>query len=180
MRRRRIFGGVGVACAVSVALLHGTHAPAQEVTEPALKAAFIYNFAKFTEWPGDLLPAKATMVICVLGDKVIADALTRAVKDRVVGDHPLRVSHVEAAGPLRTCQILYLSQVPASQAIHVMAGLGDASVLTISDMEGFNALGGITQLYFDRGKLSFSVHLEPAKRARLQISSRALVLARKQ
>jgi YfiR/HmsC-like len=180
MRRTRILGSACSTCAATVAaLLLGTLAPAQEVTESALKAAFIYNFAKFTEWPDDLLPAKAPIAICVLGDKAIADALGRAVKDRELGEHPIRVSHVVAAGPLRTCHVLYVSDVPALQTVAVIAGLGDAAVLTISDMEGFTALGGITQLYFDRGRINFTVHLPSAKKARLQISSRILVLAKK-
>jgi hypothetical protein len=180
MRRTRILGSAFSRCAATVAaLLLGTPAPAQEVTASALKAAFIYNFTKFTEWPDDLLPPKAPIAICVLGDKAIADALGRAVKDRVLAEHPIRVSHVVVAGPLRACQVLYVSDVPAAQTVEVLAALGDAAVLTISDMEGFTALGGITQLYFDRGKINFTVHLPSAKKARLQISSRILVLAKK-
>ena len=179
MRRTRALVSAHLACAATAILFLGSPAPAQEVTEPALKAAFVYNFAKYTEWPGDHLPAKAPLIICVLGNKAVADALERAVRNRVLADHPIRVTYVVAAEPLRACQILYVSDVPALQAGQVIAGLGDASVLTISDIEGFTALGGITQLYFDRGRVTFSVHLTSARRVRLQISSRLLVLAKK-
>ena len=64
-----------------------------------------------------------------------------------------------------------------SQAATLVAGLRDAPVLTISDVEGFTQLGGIAQFFFEHGQLRFNVHAESARRARLQISSRLLALA---
>ena len=179
MRRTRSLGSAYIACATMLAvLLAEAVAPAQDVTAPALKAAFIYNFAKFTEWPGDVLPPKAPLVICVLGDKAVADALGRALKDRELSGHPLSMSYVAATGPVRTCQVLYLSEVPAAQAAQIVAGLGDAPVLTVSDLDGF-AEFGIVQLFFEHGQPGFAVNLDAAKRARLHISSRLLVLAKR-
>ena len=60
-----------------------------------------------------------------------------------------------------------------------IAGLRDAPVLTISDIEGFTEVGGIAQFFFEHGQLRFSIQLESAKRARLQISSRLLVMAKR-
>ena len=78
-------------------------AAAQDVTEPALKAAFIYNFAKFTEWPADAMAAGAPFVLCVLGDAAVGDALERAVKGRVLAGHSMGVSQVAPdARPLRS------------------------------------------------------------------------------
>ena len=57
-------------------------ASAQDVTEPALKAAFIYNFALFTEWPADVVPDEAPFAICVINDAAVRDALLREVKGR--------------------------------------------------------------------------------------------------
>jgi hypothetical protein len=165
---------------IGVLLLMQGLASAQDVTEPALKAALIYNFAKFTEWPIDLLPARAPLAICVLGDTAVADALDGAVKGRVLAGHPISVSHVAAAGPLRSCQVLYVSGALAAKAGPLLGPLRDAPVLTISDIDGFNESGGIAQFYFEHGQFRFSVHLEAARRARLQISSRLLVLAKRQ
>ena len=153
-------------------------ASAQDVTEPALKAAFIYNFAKFTEWPADVVPAAEPFVMCVLGDAAVGEALERAVKGRVLAGRRMAVSSVSAAEPQRGCHILYVSGVTAGQAAQLVAGLRDVPVLTISDVEGFTELGGIAQFFFEHGQLRFSVHLESAKRARLQISSRLLALAK--
>ena len=149
---------------------------AQNVTEPALKAAFIYNFARFTQWP-DAWPASEPFVICVLGNAV-GDALERVVKGRELAAHPIVVSRASPAGPNRGCHVLYLSGILAGQAGQLVAGLRDAPVLTISDIEGFTDVGGMAQLFFEHGQLRFSIKLDPVKRARLQISSKLLALAK--
>ena len=70
---------------------------AQDVTESALKAAYIYNFAKFTEWPAGVVAAAEPLALCVFGDADVGDALKRAVKDRVLGGHPMAVSDIARA-----------------------------------------------------------------------------------
>ncbi len=150
---------------------------AQDVTEPALKAAFIYNFARFTTWPADL-PATDSFAICVLGDAAVGDALERAVAGRQLMERPIAVTSMTPATPKRTCRILYVSGVPVRQAAELVSELRDAPVLTISNLEGFTSAGGMTQFFFEHGQLRFRIHLESAKRAGLQISSRLLVMAR--
>jgi hypothetical protein len=76
------------------------------------------------------------------------------------------------------CHVLYVSGVTPVRAAQLVAGLHDASVLTISDLDGFTELGGIAQFFFEHGQLRFTVQLESAKRARLEISSKLLTLAR--
>jgi hypothetical protein len=84
------------AMVVCLLLMRGL-AFAQDVTEPALKAAFIYNFAKSTEWPTDVVPAAEPFVMCVLGDAALADALARVVDTRVLAGHSTTVSQVTPA-----------------------------------------------------------------------------------
>ena len=93
--------------AFALSLLCAAAAGAQDVTEPSLKAAFIYNFAKFTEWPPDVLPATAPFTACVLGD---APDRRRARANRQ-GAPALGPQHQRVAraldGPLRSCHLLY-------------------------------------------------------------------------
>jgi hypothetical protein len=156
-----------------------SEAAAQDVTAPALKAAFIYNIAKFTEWPTDVVAPAVPLVMCVLGDAAVGEALGRAVKDRLLADHSLTVSNLDPGGPQRLCHVLYVSGAVAGEAEQLVARVRDAPVLTISDLEGFMELGGIVQFFLEQGRLRFSVQLESAKRARLKISSRVLVLAKR-
>lgn len=170
------FGAVASAALACVLLSRGVTV-AQDVTEPALKAAFIYNFARFTTWPADL-PATDSFVICVLGDTAVGEALARAVSKRQLMDRPIAVTPVEGTVTKRDCRILYVSGVPVRQAADVVSELRDAPVLTISNIEGFASAGGMTQFFFEHGQLRFRIHHEAAKRAGLQISSRLLIMAR--
>ena len=86
-------------------------------------------------------------------------------------------SRAATAGPQKMCHVLYLSRVTSGEAAQLVAALRDVPVLTISDVDGFTELGGIAQFFFEQGRLRFSVQVESAKRARLQISSRLLALA---
>jgi len=162
---------------IAVFLLTPVLASAQDVTEPSLKAAFIYNFTKFTAWPAAVMPLAGPLVVCVLGDPAVSSALERTVKGRVLEGHSMAVSYVALAGPQRACHVLYVSGVTADQAKRIVAALRDEPVLTISDIEGFTELGGIAQFFYEHGQLRFSVQLESARRARLQISSKLLALA---
>ena len=167
-----------IACpTLAVVLLLAPHAAGQDVTEPALKAAFILSFAKFTEWPVDALPAAKPLVLCVLGDDAVGAELERAVKARVIDGRSLTVAFAAAVVP-RTCQVLYVSGMPSTQASQVMANLHDTPVLTISDLDGFTDIGGIAQFYFEQGRLRFTIRVQSVKRARLEISSRLLALAK--
>jgi hypothetical protein len=158
-------------------LLTGPWVSAQDVTEPALKAAFIYNFALFTQWPAELVPEGEPFVLCVVGDADVRSALERVVGKRRLGGHVVAVSDLPPASR-HVCHLLYVSGRPSDDAGRLIAGLRDAPVLTISDVDGFIAHGGIAQFFFDQGRLRFSVQLAAARRARLQISSRLLTLAK--
>jgi hypothetical protein len=162
---------------LAVVLLMHVVTFAQDVTEPSLKAAFIYNLARYTEWPG-ASPASGPFVICVLGDPAVSDALGRVVKGRELASRSITVSLV-TAGPMRRCHMLYLSGVSASQATLLLADLQDAPVLTISDIAGFTDAGGTVQFFFESGQLRFRIKLQALKRTHLQISSKVLLLAKR-
>jgi hypothetical protein len=162
---------------VAACLLFASSARPQDVTEPALKAAFVYNFAKFTEWPADVLPATALFSACVLGDDSVGDALARTVQGRQLAGHGISVSRVQLAGSLRGCHLLYMSGVTPAQVAVVVTAIRGAPVLTISDIDDFPRLGGIAHVFVENGKMRFDLNLEIARRARLQLSSKLLALA---
>jgi uncharacterized protein DUF4154 len=165
-----------IVFAVIAALLAGAPAFSQDVTEPSLKAAYIYNLVKFTEWP-EPVPPSTSFVMCVMGDPAVGDALERAVKGRALAGTSISVVRLTSTGQQRACHVLYVSGVMAGQASQIVAGLGDAPVLTISDLEGFTDVGGMVQFFFEHGQLRFSVGMDSVKRAHLQISAKVLSLA---
>jgi hypothetical protein len=161
------------------ALLATRVAPAaQNVTEPALKAAFILTFAKFTQWPDKGMAPSERRILCVLGDRAIGDALARVVKGRLLAGHNMDVTQATAAElPRASCHVLFVAGVSVTEAASLIEGLRDTPVLTISDVNGFTRVGGIAQLFFEQGHLRFTIHHEAAKRARLQLSSQLLKLS---
>jgi YfiR/HmsC-like len=167
--------GFGVAAAMLLLLNAAAHA--QTASAPALKAAFLYNFAKFVEWPADSMPAAAALVICVLGDDAVADALEETVKDHTVDGHPLTARRLKSGAPLRACHLLYISGVDAKRSQELLADLRASTVLTVSDLVGFAQAGGVANFFVENGRMRFAVNIESAHRARLQVSSRLLGVA---
>lgn len=164
--------------ALTALLLTPVAPAAQNVTEPALKAAFIHRFAGFTEWPDQDKASSEPRILCVLGDPSIGDALARVVKGRRLAGHRIDVTQASPAVPPRAgCHVLFVSGVTVTQAASLIEGVRDAPVLTISDVNGFTRVGGIVQLFFEDGQLRFTIHHEAAKRARLQLSSQLLKLS---
>jgi len=171
-RGRRYAGAV-----LAAFLLCASTGRAQDVTESSLKAAFIYSFAKFTEWPQDVLPATATFTACVLGEGPIRGALERIVKGRQLSGRGISVVQVQLEGKLRSCHLLYVSGVTPAQVAAIVAALRGAPVLTVSDVDDFTQAGGIAQMFVENGKMRFDLNLEVAKRSGLELSSKLLVLA---
>jgi hypothetical protein len=168
---------VVVAPVLAAFLLSASTARAQDVSGPSLRAAFIYTFARFTTWPSDVPPPTGTFTACVLGDGPVRDALERSVKGRQIAGRGISVSQVALGGKLRSCDLLYVSGVTPVQVAAIMAEVGGAAVLTISDVDDFAQQGGIAQMFVENGKIRFDLNLEVAKRSRLQLSSKLVVLA---
>lgn len=170
---------VGLGLSVVVAVLLLAPAPlAQEVTGPALKAAFLFNFVKFTTWPADALQDGAPLMLCVIDDPAVGDALAASVTGRVVMGHQIQVTQPADPAAWRGCHVAYVSGTRAA-ALRVVQVVADQPVLTASDVHGFNDGGGIAQFHVQQGQLRFAFALDAIKRSRLHISARLLALARR-
>ena len=164
---------------IALLLLAGCVPPAhaQDVTEVTLKGAFLFNFARFTEWPADALPTDATVSACILGDRPVAEAFSRTVRGKQLAGRSIAVTMIAPEASLPVCHLLYVSNLAASRIAEIVAALRGAPVLTISDSEQFTARGGIIQVFVESGKMRFRINSRSAKRAGLQLSSRLLALA---
>ena len=85
------------------------------MTGASLKAAFIYNFAKFTVWPDDVLPPAGAFSACVLDDGPVGDALERTVKGRQLSGRQVKVQRVHPGNSLRACHLLFVSGLTEAQ-----------------------------------------------------------------
>ena len=169
--------GTRTGVAVIAFLLGVSSARSQDVTEPSLKAAFVYSFAKFTEWPPEVLPPSMMFTACVLGDDAVSDALAHIVKGRELGGHGIKVMRVGIEPPLRLCHLLYVSGVTSEQLTAIVAIVRGAPVLTIGDHEEFGRLGGVAHMFVENGRVRFALNLDLARSLRLELSSRMVTLA---
>jgi hypothetical protein len=151
-------------------------ASAQSASESTLKAAFLYNFAKFAEWPADAPPADP-LTICVVGDLLIGDALEETVKGRTIDGRKVVVSRPSLDG-IRGCHVLYLAGFDGKRMQQIVDDLKSAPVLTVGDREQFAQGGGIAGLFVEQGRMRFAINVEAAQRCRVRISSRLLSLAK--
>jgi len=166
-----------VVLAVALVLPGGT-AAAQSASAPAMKAAFLYNFAKFAQWPADALPPGQPLVLCVLDDHEVADALEQMVRAQIVEGHALTLRVVSADGPIRSCHLLYAGGPDSKQAAQLMNTLTGAAVFSVGDRDRFAERGGVAQFFVENDRMRFAINTVAAQRARITLSSKLLSLAK--
>jgi len=142
--------------------------------EDRLKAGYLFNFAKFVEWPASA--ASDSLTFCFVGAEGIQRSLVSSLGDKRIGVRRLIVRSIQEHETANGCELLFVDgKLPAA----VLAEFGGSSlaVLTISDAKEFTHSGGIIALYTEDNRLRFVVNIENAARARLRISSNLLQLA---
>ncbi len=154
-------------------------AQAQSATEYQVKAAFLFNFAKFVEWPTEVFPgADAPLQICVWGQDPFGREFEQIIADKAVNGHRIEVVHPEGLPQARSCQILFVASSQKQQAQQALQGLKGASVLTVGDAEGFAQMGGIIGFVLDDSRVRFVINQKAAEQAHLKLSARLLTVAK--
>jgi YfiR/HmsC-like len=182
---------MAVASSVRVALLttslavfpwcFGTHtASAQSVSDDQVKAAYIYNFSKFVEWPARYFPTpKTSLHFCVLNNRPFEVELERIAKGKSVGGHIIDIIEVQDAEQSRDCHLLFIDATRDRQTRRLLEALQGVSVLTIGESEGFLEEGGIINFMLEDNRVQFEINHKAANESGLYISSRLLGLARR-
>jgi hypothetical protein len=155
----------------------GRTAAAQDVTAPVLKAAFLYNFAKFTEWPSGALAPRQRLSLCVVGDRGVAAALEQTINGNAIENHELTVTLLRPETPTLGCHLLYISATESKHIDGLLAHVKDAPVLTASDADAFLSSGGIAQLIVQKNQIQFGINAAAAGRAGIRLSSKLLRLS---
>ena len=166
---------------LSVALittLNVSSGDAQGAREYELKAAFLYNFAKFVEWPAGTFPDDgAPIIVAVVGDDPFKGLLD-ALAGKSANGRQVVVRRLNVGQDLRSCQVLFIGSSEKKRLVQIMASVAGTSVLTVGEMEGFVNLGGMIRLTMEESKVRFEINAGSAKRAKLRISSKLLSLAK--
>lgn len=180
-RRGRI--ATALLCALLAAAPSAARAaePAAAASPSGIKAAFIYNFTKFIDWPAARSDANETFDIVVLGAPGMEASLKAAVAGMRVANRPISVRRLASPDSLAAAapglEILYIGEAAADSMAQWRQALGPRAVLTVGDSEAFWKGGGAIRFLVQEERMRFRVNLRAADSRGLKLSSRLLALA---
>lgn len=161
-------------------LIVGSSLPAAGQSGPdeyQVKAAFLYNFVKFVEWPAATAPKKR-IHIGIIGNGPAADAVEAFCKEKSINDKPLVTRRLKWDDDLRHLHIVFVSDTDSKKVQQILAGASETGALTVGDVDGFAARGGIINFFVEDSKVRFEINSNAASEAGFKISARLLSLAK--
>jgi hypothetical protein len=166
--------------AVAVTQLSTTSfAQVKVITPEQLRAAFLINFLKFTDWPQDtFVDAAAPYVIGIVGDAQFRGVLRASAARQVVRTRQIDVQSFESTDSLKGVHLLFISVSEQSRLPSIRRQLADMPTLTVSEGPRFLHQGGMVLLFYEDRRLRFEVNLDATRRARLLLSAPLLALAK--
>ena len=152
---------------------------AAQTKEYQVKAAFLFNFAQFVEWPdGTYASTNVPFCIGVLGDDPFGAALDQIVQGESIGSHKLTVLHSRQVADFKNCQMIFISKSEKGHLAKILSALDSRPVLTVSEVDGFARSGGDINFYLDGTKVRFEINPTAAQNGGLKISSQLLSLGK--
>jgi hypothetical protein len=146
--------------------------------EYQVKAAFLFHFAQFLDWPADALNAEnPSLSLCIFDDEPRRQELQTTVEGKAIGARTFHVRLISQPQGIQGCNILFLSRDETQRQSAILKGLRGMPVLTVGETSSFLSDGGMIRFHLDEGKTRFDINLASAESSHLQISSRLLLLA---
>ncbi len=181
----RLAARVRAPVAVRVLLLatgltaaHGQQDAASAELDYRVKAAFLYNFAKFVHWPPAKLGADGNpIVVAVLGKDPFGELLDQTLRGKTVNGHPLAVRRLSGPADLKGCHIAFVSSSESGRLDKILRLIENDPVLTVGEMDHFARRGGMIGFTVEGGRTRLEVNRGVAQRAGLQMDSQFLRLA---
>ncbi|MBF0559654.1 MAG: YfiR family protein [Nitrospirae bacterium] len=147
-----------------------------QMQEYEVKAAFLFAFAKLTEWPKSAEASANNFVMCVLGDNPFGDNLDSLV-GRTVGGQNISIQIVSDTKGTSACNLLFVSSSEKRRLSEIIAYVRSRPILTVSDISGFEKDGGIIAFFLKANRVRFRINIAAAEKARLKLSSHLLEVA---
>jgi hypothetical protein len=150
----------------------------QQINEYQMKAAYLYNFAKFVEWPPQVFKNAADPIgICVLGQSPILHSLEEVVNGEMIEDRKLIVHPISALEQVSGCRILFIGSPDRKYLRSILQDIKMTGILTVGEAEGFTAEGGVANFRLEGNKVRIEINLNAAGQQKLRISPKLLSLA---
>jgi hypothetical protein len=167
------------------ALLSDTAIPAPlawsqegEATGYKVKTAFLFNFAKFIEWPPtSFATPQSPFTICTLGQDPFGSILTDTLQGKTIGDRPLAVLRLKDKSETWRCQIVFVSSSESPHFADIVETVRGKNVLLVGEINGFAASGGTIEFTLEDGRVRFAINTDAVDRSGLKFSSKLLALA---
>jgi hypothetical protein len=148
-----------------------------QLNEYEVKAAYLYNFAKYVDWPTAVLPRENTsLTICIVGKSPMNEVI-ESLAGKTIKNHRLVVRQFSRIEDLSECNILFVNAAVKSSLAQILASIAPRSILTVSDGNGFAAAGGVIEFVPVGDKIRFKINNRAAQHVNLRISSHLLRLA---
>jgi len=164
--------------ALLLGILASSLCRAQAFNEYRVKAAFLYTFAKFVEWPPQAFSGPSSAItICILGDDPFGSFLDDAVRAKSIADRPLVVLRISNLPVAPECRILFIAASERRRMPALLSAAATPGLLTVGDTAEFAAQGGVIALRLDGERIRLFVNLTSADKAQLRVSSRVLSIA---
>ncbi len=143
-----------------------------------IKAAFLYNFVKFVEWPDTLMKqSRGIITVGIMGTGDFGDAFD-VITGRTVKDMKLSVRYFQKAEDLRACHLLFVSDSEKYRLREILESVRGYPVLTVGETEDFGRLGGIIRFYTENNRVRFEINISAALKADIRISAKLLEVAK--
>ena len=169
-----------LTCVVAAILHVSAPAPAQRAdsSEAAVKAAFLYNFTRFVEWPDSAFPQpSATFVVCAFADAAFRKELETILQNEQVQGRQVTIAPASLEDP-RGCHLAYFAQGEAERQGRMLNAVRRLPVLTVGEGQHFLEQGGLIAFLLENNRVRFAISRRAADAARLSISSKLLRVAR--
>lgn len=139
-----------------------------------MKATYLYNFARFTEWPAGAAANGDSFAICILGRDPFGGALDSTLAGETIDGKPVLAKRISQPQESAGCRIVFISGSEEARLKEILAAIDKSSVLTVSDMPQFSRRGGMIQFVLEGSRVRFEVNLTNAQNAGLTLSSELL------
>jgi hypothetical protein len=149
----------------------------QAVPDYQIKAAMLYHFTQFIEWPPE--KPDGVFVICVAGDTAVRTSLEELIRGKFVGSRSIQVKQIKEAREIHACHEVFLSSSLSAKTPLYLAGAHELDVLTVGEQPGFRDQGGMIELFLDDNRIHFDINEQALRDGHLRASSHLLRLARR-
>jgi hypothetical protein len=167
---------------VTISVLSASPAARTQTNPPSdyqLKAAFLFNFAKFIDWPNSsFISPQSPFTICILGQDPFGSVLDDTLKRKTIGGRPIAVRRLKDKTDGRQCQMVFVSSSESGHLAEIIGSLQAANVLLVGESNRFAVSGGTIELTLEDNHIRFKINTDAADRSGLTVSSKLLALAK--